>query len=535
MIGLTKREADRLKNSFAKEFSDTIFPLINESRFSVIYSNNYATRPNNPVNVYFGLLMLKEIFTQSDEEALDSLMFDIRYQYALHTTSFNEQPVSKNSLSNFRTAIYRYNEENNVDLIQEEIESHASEFSKILNIDGRTIRMDSLMISTSAKKLSRLEIIYSCVSRLIQEIKKINPELLSEKFKPYLEDGHHNETIYRCKDTDIDSKLNTVTTDAVELFYICKGSAVENTKDYNLLSRMLGEQTQQIEGKTELKPANEITSESLQNPTDPDATYRNKAGKNYTGYVGNVVESFDSENRIITHYDLQKNTYSDPKFSKDIIENLGHQDQEVNIIVDGAYVSEEIMQKASANNINMVPTNLSGGIGAQSGKKAGCDKFSINEIDHIVEQCPMGHAPLDSNFKKGEYTAHFDKTQCNQCPNRDNCPVTDQKRKTILTVTETSFHRIKLIAQMGTEEYMEISSKRAGIEGIPSVLRRRYNIDQLPVRGLVRSKVWFGFKISAINCKRLIKSRAMMTKDTLLSLFYRNVLEVFGFQRSIAA
>jgi len=103
------------------------------------------------------------------------------------------------------------------------------------------------------------------------------------------------------------------------------------------------------------------------------------------------------------------------------------------------------------------------------------------------------------------YTAHFDKTQCNQCPNRDNCPVTDQKRKTILTVTETSFHRIKLIAQMGTEEYMEISSKRAGIEGIPSVLRRRYNIDQLPVRGLVRSKVWFGFKISAINCKRLIK------------------------------
>ena len=162
MIGLTKREADRLKNSFAKEFSDTIFPLINESRFSVIYSNNYATRPNNPVNVYFGLLMLKEIFTQSDEEALDSLMFDIRYQYALHTTSFNEQPVSKNSLSNFRTAIYRYNEENNVDLIQEEIESHASEFSKILNIDGRTIRMDSLMISPSAKKLSRLEIIYSC-------------------------------------------------------------------------------------------------------------------------------------------------------------------------------------------------------------------------------------------------------------------------------------------------------------------------------------------------------------------------------------
>jgi hypothetical protein len=48
--------------------------------------------------------MLKEIFTQSDEECLDSLMSDIRYQYALHTTSFNERPVSKNSITNFRTA-----------------------------------------------------------------------------------------------------------------------------------------------------------------------------------------------------------------------------------------------------------------------------------------------------------------------------------------------------------------------------------------------------------------------------------------------
>jgi hypothetical protein len=106
-----------LKNSWAEQFSKEIFPIINENRFLVIYSGNPATRPNNSVNVYVGLLMLKEIFTQSDEECLDSLMFDTRYQYALHTTSFKEQSVSKNSLTNFRTAVYRYNEEHGVDLI----------------------------------------------------------------------------------------------------------------------------------------------------------------------------------------------------------------------------------------------------------------------------------------------------------------------------------------------------------------------------------------------------------------------------------
>jgi hypothetical protein len=35
-----------------------------------------ATRPNSPVNVYVDLLMLRELFDQTDEEALDSLMFE---------------------------------------------------------------------------------------------------------------------------------------------------------------------------------------------------------------------------------------------------------------------------------------------------------------------------------------------------------------------------------------------------------------------------------------------------------------------------
>ena len=66
--------------------------------------------------------MFNKLFkNQSDEDALNSLMFDIRYQYALYATSFEEQPVSKNSLTNFRAAVYRYNQEHGVDLIQEGI------------------------------------------------------------------------------------------------------------------------------------------------------------------------------------------------------------------------------------------------------------------------------------------------------------------------------------------------------------------------------------------------------------------------------
>lgn len=108
LLSLTERERRHLKDSWTEIFSKKIFPFLDEDRFRVLYSDN-------PVNVYFGLLILRKIFSRSDEEALNSLMFDIRYQYALHTTSFQEQPISKNSLTNFRAAAYKYIQEYGVD------------------------------------------------------------------------------------------------------------------------------------------------------------------------------------------------------------------------------------------------------------------------------------------------------------------------------------------------------------------------------------------------------------------------------------
>ena len=477
--------------------------------------------------------MLKEIFTQSDEECLDSLMFDMRYKYALHTTSFKEQPISKNSLTNFRTAVYRYNEEHDVDLIQEEVESHAKAFTKLLNIDGRSIRMDSLMISSSCKKQSRLEIIYSCVSRLIKRIHKANSTMLLENLKPYLEEGHRNDTIYRCVNKDIQSKLDAVTADAITLYYLCRETEFEDSEDFKILSRMIGEQTQNVDGKVELKPAKEISPRSLQNPTDPDATYRKKGVKDYIGYVANVVESFDDQNRIILQYDLQQNTYSDQAFSNDTIDKLGKQEKTANVIVDGAYYSEELSRKAIENNIKLIPTSL---VGRElNAEKTGFEKFNIDEVIHIVINCPLGHKPTDSRYKNGTYRARFHRELCYNCPNLSECPIRKKKKHYLFEISETSLHRSILKAKMGTTEYKEIANKRAGVEGIPSVLRRQYDVDNLPVRGKVRSKVWLGFKIAAINCKRFVKSRINAIKDPLTSKLINNLYEVFSYQGTVAA
>jgi hypothetical protein len=44
---------------------------------------------------------------------------------------------------------------------------------------------------------------------------------------------------------------------------------------------------------------------------------------------------------------------------------------------------------------------------------------------------------------------------------------------------------------------------RNGVETIPSILRRRYDIDHMPIRGQMRMKHLFGFKIAALNFRKL--------------------------------
>ena len=113
---LSERGLRFLKKSWAEGFSKFIFPNFNEDRFAVLYSDNPATRPNTPVNVIVSMLILKELFSHTDDDLLETIIFDIRYQYALHTTSFAEQPVSDRTLSRFRERWYTYEQESGIDL-----------------------------------------------------------------------------------------------------------------------------------------------------------------------------------------------------------------------------------------------------------------------------------------------------------------------------------------------------------------------------------------------------------------------------------
>lgn len=149
---LTERERKALEKSWAKIFADEIFPAIDEERFSVLYSDK-ASRPNAPVNVIIGALIIKELFDYSDDEIVENLILDLHFQYALHTTSFAEQPISDKTLSRF---------------------------------------------------LSRMELICTCISRLVVYITKNHPEKIPAQLERYADPNDYNHLFYHQRNDDMD-------------------------------------------------------------------------------------------------------------------------------------------------------------------------------------------------------------------------------------------------------------------------------------------------------------------------------------------
>jgi hypothetical protein len=195
--------------------------------------------------------------------------------------------------------------------------------AKELKIDQQLLHMDSLMVSSSCKKLSRIELVYSVNQLMVKTLNKLQPEAIPETCKGYLVKGYKNETIYRTSDKDADSKLATLfqQTEALYTVATAVGEQVTASKAFKLLSRFIQEQTTPDENKLIPKPGKEIAPDSLQNPTDPDATYRYKYGPN-TGYVANIVNAYNQTEQVIPHYDLQPNIYSDQQFAKNTIDDL---------------------------------------------------------------------------------------------------------------------------------------------------------------------------------------------------------------------
>lgn len=505
---LTEREKKFLEKSWAKVFSEKIFPRIDEAPYAVLYSDT-ASRPNTPVNVIIGALILKEYTGMSDDDIMNALMFDIRYQYALHTTSFMEQPLSDRTLGRFRQRCILYESQTGIDLLHDTITGLSEEMAVMIKADRSLKRMDSMMVASNIKKMSRLELLYTCIANLTTMVKKTAGSL-PETLDHYTQKDDRNRVIYHNKSEDTTDKITVLLKDAAALIELC-GPDYEESSEYQLFLRVLNEQTlKQEDGGYRLRKKGEgMRADCLQNPADPDATYREKAGKQYRGYVANIIEECGSHGSIITDYQYEQNIHSDQDFAKEVIESLGLQDPPVTLTADGAYSGEAIEKAAQGNHIEIINTNLTG----REAPDIYAD-FKFNEEGTRISACANGQSPKSSSYnaKTGQCTASFHKSQCEGCPYANQCKRKINKRTVRVTLSIKSKHRAELQRNRGSKEFKAAAHFRNGVESIPSFLRRIFNVDHMSVRGKLQTKFQFGCKIGGLNFLKLCKYEQRLVK-----------------------
>jgi hypothetical protein len=321
----------------------------------------------------------------------------------------------------------------------------------------------------------------------------------------YYNPNDFNQTFYYNDSTRTEDRIYAILHDADRLLELCN-SDYDATTEYQLLIRCLSEQTVIENSVRRLRNKEDggLSSSILQNPADPDATYREKAGKKHRGYVANFEESVGEHGSVITNYQLEQNTYSDSQFLKDNLQQKEQQIETTILVVDGAYSGAENTILAADKNIQLVTTDL-----------AGIDipdiyaDFEMNDEGTRILKCPAGYSPKSCccSSSNGHVHASFSKELCLNCNHMNECRVKKHKNVCTVDISATAQHRAKTRRYMRTDEFKALARLRNGVETIPSILRSRYHVDRMSVRGKIRSRFFFGCKIAALNVRKLFTFR----------------------------
>lgn len=501
---LSERKQKILDRSWAKPFSEHIFCNIDEMIFAPLYSDKKNSRPNAPVNVIVGALILKEFNGLTDDEIIEECECDFRYQYALHTTSYENQPLSDRTFSRFRERNAAYELVTGKDLIHECIVSLSENIRKFMDISPSIKRMDSMMIESNIRKMGRLELLYTCLANLVREISRDGQTELLEGLGNYKDPNNRNRVVYHDQSTPQSEKIQKIIDDAVLLLPKCKDE-YENTDEYQLLQRAIDEQTKNDDKDKRVPKTKEdcMDSDILQNPSDPEATYRSKAGKSHKGYSANIVEAVDEKGSVIVDFQYDVNTRSDASFINEYINNSEKLETTTTLITDGAYASEDISKLATDKNIRHLTTGLLG-----RKPKRILNQFKLDETGYKVTSCPAGNTPKSSSYIKqnDSIRVSFQKHQCEGCPYQSECNPQMRERTTNLHIPLKSRRRIIASTELMDDKTKTLIGRiRNGVETVPSVIRNKYKVDKMPVRGKLKTKQFFSFKIAALNLSKLIR------------------------------
>lgn len=372
---------------------------INEGKFEVLFSKDMG-RPNSPIRMLIGMMILKEGFGWSDEQLFEECQFNILVMGSLGLSNIDDSMPSPATYYNFRKSLYKHQVTTGVDLIGLEFQELTFKQAGIFGVTGLNERMDSVLFGSNIAKSSRLQLIINVIQEFYKDIssprllKRLNKEDIEMLKKINQKKG--GQIVYQLNSDEREKMIESL---GYLLYRITNAYSEKESEKYRLITRVLGEQYR-IEGdKVMLKKAKELKADSLQSPYDEDAEYRNKNGEKVQGYSGNITETCNENGlNLITDIQVEGATTPDTEFVKPGIENSKKIIQSVeHLNTDGAYHSTDNQVFIEEEEIEWILSGIQG--------KKGEFEFKLDDNQELLAVISIltGEINIPIKTKSGKY------------------------------------------------------------------------------------------------------------------------------------
>lgn len=476
-----------------------------------------------------GVSLLQYLDGLPDRQAVDMLRYHAGWNFALNR-QVGDELFHSTTLVNFRQRLLEH-------------DLSALGFAAILDglVEAGLVarqtrqRLDSTQMFGKLSRMSRLDCVRESLRLALQEVgERLGPEPAQHPafFNLLWERYVESQVDYRASSELLGRKMIEAGADARQLldWLGAQGEpALGQGPQAQLLKQVFGEQFEVVAAGESPQPKakEQLSSERVQNPHEPEATYAVKgqgaAKKEHVGYKVQVAETVtqavlapgEPTQNFLTGIVTQPAHHSDEAGAQQMEQAqaaMGLAPPPVQY-VDGAYISAQKLAQAQAEGRQLI------GPAQPAPQPEG--RFSTAAFQIHVEQrqaiCPAGKENTQCSrlveVATGKVSYRFEfSTQCHDCPLRAQCLGKDQRHRT-LVVGEHHTHLQARRQEQQTEGFLKQLKHRNAIEGTQSELVRAHELRRARYRGLDKARLQNYFAGAACNIKRWLRRQLWLLQQ----------------------
>jgi hypothetical protein len=523
-----KRKA-LLETSWAGLFRESLFEKIPVEEIQAKF-HSHMGRPTKDLRMMLGVLILQQMFNLTDEETCHQFSFNTAWHYALNiiTEDDDSKYLCERTLRNYRALM--------IELELDEILFRLLTDTLLdkLKISTGKQRIDSTHIRSNMRRLSRLELFRKTIAKFLKVMRKEHPRLLQKHIEAELVErylGEKNGYFSYTKPSEAKETLQQAAQDLLVLVETFRmHPKIKKMGPFGLLQRVLEEQCH-VSGegdgaKVELKDPKEVSSDSLQNPSDPDAGYSGHKGE---GYQAQIMETYQETPdgtksdipNLITYVEIEPANHSDSDAVAPAIKETkerGCAPEE--LLADSLYGSDNNVQKAKEAGTELIAPTM--GKPKSKEERLILDDFAVDKETGEVTACSAGETPCEiRRGKNGGLRLYFDPATCEACEYQDYCCVgLNSEHK--LEYTPKQLRLAKRRVAEESEEFREKYRWRSGIEAVNAKLKQKLKIGRLRVRGIEKVRLAVKLKSLGWNIFQATKAKKARFSRFLLQSITRN-------------